>query len=97
MLERFAELRPEIVQLGAQDFVDAIQENIPRNQAMNNEMTEVLDVYQTLLTPFKDITLRSQASAHPTLPMVARFLLPILLGKPGHVLDVTPEDGMLQA
>lgn len=96
MLERFAELRPEIVQLGTAEFVDVILDSIPRNAAMNAEMTDVLDVYKKLLTPFKDITLRAQASKHPTLPIVARFLLPILNNKAGNVLAPNTDDGRLQ-
>lgn len=96
MLERFEELRPEIVQLGNNEFVDAILDNIPRNAAMNREMTDVLDVYKRLLTPFKYMTIDAQAASHPTLPLVARFLLPILNDKPGNVLQVTPSDGDLQ-
>lgn len=96
MLERFAELKDEIVTLASTKFIDVITNNLPRSQALNQEMMDVLDIYKTILEPFKVITVQSQLSHAPSLPVVARFLLPILNNKEGHVLQVTEEDGTLQ-
>lgn len=97
MLDRFAELREDIMQIGSSHFIEAITSNIPRSKAMADEMLEVLDIYKKILSPFRDMTLASQGSSYPTLPVVARFLLPILCAKSGHVLAESRSDGPLQA
>ena len=96
MLERFEELKDEIVQLGNTEFITAITDNLPSNPAMNNEMMAVLDVYRKLLEPFKVITVAAQGSTYPTLGLVARFLMPIVTEKDGNMLAPSEEDGRLQ-
>jgi hypothetical protein len=58
-------------------------------------MKTVVQVYRDLLKPFKDITAISQGSRYPTLPAVAKFLLPILCDKIGNHLEILPDDGKL--
>lgn len=63
---------------------------------MLDEMMEVIKIYKNLLAPFKDVSIAAQGSSYPTLPLVAKFLLPILNGKHGNTLQKLPEDGRLQ-
>lgn len=59
-------------------------------------MKNVVQVYRDLLKPFKDITAISQGSKFPTLPAVAKFLIPIVCSKVGNHLEILPSDGKLQ-
>jgi hypothetical protein len=96
MLDRFMTLYDEIQQLGNTNFIEPIQKNLPTNQHQLEEMKTVVQVYRDLLKPFKDITAVCQGSKHPTLPAVAKFLIPIACSKIGNHLEVTPDDGKLQ-
>lgn len=82
--------------MATKNYIEAVTTNLPLSEAQRREMDAVLDAYLSILAPFKKATVLAQASTHPTLPYIARFLLPILHKVPGNLLEHVPEDGELQ-
>lgn len=59
-------------------------------------MKEVIGAYNSILKPFRDASLVAQGATYPTLPYVARFLLPIINECRDNLLSTQPTDGVLQ-
>lgn len=55
-------------------------------------MKMVISVYRDFMKPFADMTTISQGSKTPTMPRVARFLLPIVQGLSTSPLEITGQD-----
>jgi hypothetical protein len=58
-------------------------------------MLAVISVYKDILESFKSMTVIVQGSTYPTLPILARWLLPVLDEKPGTCLAAAEDDGPL--
>jgi hypothetical protein len=97
MLDRFEKLYDDVKHVAAQNLMQKVTDNLPRNGLQQAQMMSVLGIYKDLLKPFKEATQVAQGSTYATLPFVARFLLPILCKKKGHLLEAKADDGMLAA
>ena len=57
MLDRFMELYVHVKAVAAEELIESVNNNLPRNNELQREMKEVVDAYTTILKPFKEASL----------------------------------------
>lgn len=96
MLQRFNELYNFVVAVAAKHRLQAVNDNLPKNASEEAMMKSVINIYLNFLQPFKFASLVAQGSTYPTLPYVARFLLPIIFRVAGNMLQQRLSDSLLE-
>lgn len=78
MMMRFKELYKDIKYIANEYHIDPVRTLLPRTERDEAEMERVVNVYAQFLRPFATMTSLAQGSSFPSLPVVARFVLPIV-------------------
>lgn len=95
MLSVFEELYEAIQSVASKHLIEELQKNLPTNQHQLAEMRSVLQIYGKFLQPFKKLTEQCQSATNPTLPLIAQFILPIVLGGDDSLLKDHDDDSTL--